>query len=328
MTSGGSSTRGCLRATWLVTLACLAWACGSSPPQPPPFLSLQCPPPLEVVATDGIAANVTWAPTLRGGAPGASVACTPASGSPIPVGDSTVNCTATDSAGQAASCSFAVHVVAPPRLRYTRFVAFGDSITEGTVSPAPTLLVQLGTPQAYPGLLQAALAEKYSAQTIEVLNRGIGGERLNEGIERLPDVLDEDHPEVLLLLEGVNNIRNVPTSELASEYGSMIRIAQRRGATVLPALLTPISEEREGGRPGTQAAIRALNEEIRRISLDTGCGEPVDLYTAFVENPGLLGVDGLHPTEAGYVRIAELFQAAIEARWEEPPVPPPAVSVR
>jgi lysophospholipase L1-like esterase len=283
-----------------------------------------------VTARDGTAAEVAYGLQLTGGAAGASVACTPPSGSLLPVGTSSVSCTASDSVGQSAGCVFVVRVHAPPRLRYTRFLSFGDSITEGVVSPAPTLLLQLGTPHAYPGLLQTSLAERYTAQAIEVLNRGVAGERLVTGRDRLPDVLDEDRPEVLLLQEGINNLRNVPTAELASDFRSMVRTAQRRGVTVLPALLLPVSEAREAGRPGTQAGIRAFNEEIRRISLDLGCGEPVDLYTLFQQDPSLLGADGLHPTETGYIRMAEAFFEAIKARWEEAPEPSaaPAFSVR
>ena len=319
-----------------LALAVAVWVmgsgCGSTPtqpPPPPPQLSLQCPASLDVTARDGVTADVAYTPQLTGGAPGASVACTPPSGSSLPLGESNVSCTASDSAGQSASCGFVVRVLEPPRLRHTRYLAFGDSITEGVVSPAPTLLMQLATPQAYPGLLQMTLAERYTAQAIEVLNRGVAGERLITGRDRLPDVLDDDLPEVLLLQEGINNLRNVPTAELAADFRGMVRTAQRRGVTVLPALLLPVSEAREAGRPGTQAGIRAFNEEIRRISLDLGCGEPVDLYTLFQQDLSLLGVDGLHPTETGYVRIAEAFFEAIKARWEEAPAPPPfTLSVR
>ena len=310
-----------------LALSALAAACGkppTQPPPPPPTLALQCPAPLEVTARDGVTADVVFAPALIGGAPGASFTCTPAPGAAFAIGESTVTCNASDPVGQAASCSFTVRVLPPPRLRFTRFMAFGDSITEGVVSPAPSLLMSLGTPEAYPGRLQEALAERYTAQTIEVLNRGVAGERLQRGRDRLPDVIDEDRPEVLLLQEGINNLRNVPTSQLADDFRSMVRTAQRRGVTVLPALLLPVSDAREAGRPGTQAGILAFNEEIRRISRQLGCGEPVDLHAAFVENPALLGMDGLHPTAAGYVRIAELFFEAIRARWEETPVTGPS----
>ena len=44
----------------------------------------------------------------------------------------------------------------------------------------------------------------------------------------------------------------------------------------------------------------------------------VDLYTALLpEAPTVIGVDGLHPTEAGYRRIAEVFFTAISSTLEE-----------
>jgi lysophospholipase L1-like esterase len=134
-------------------------------------------------------------------------------------------------------------------------------------------------------------------------------------------VLDDDRPEVLLLLEGINNLRNVETSDLTADMRSMIRTAQRRGVVVLVAQLLPISAERERTRPGTLAGIRAFNDQIRRLSRELGLGEAVDLYTPFVDNPSLLGMDGLHPTAAGYVRIAEIFFTAIQERWEMAPAP-------
>jgi lysophospholipase L1-like esterase len=33
----------------------------------------------------------------------------------------------------------------------------------------------------------------------------------------------------------------------------------------------------------------------------------------------LIGQDGLHPTEAGYEKLAEIFQAALIAAYEVPP---------
>ena len=44
----------------------------------------------------------------------------------------------------------------------------------------------------------------------------------------------------------------------------------------------------------------------------------VDLYNGLLPQADtLIGVDGLHPTEAGYRRIAELFFAAIKSELEE-----------
>jgi lysophospholipase L1-like esterase len=137
-------------------------------------------------------------------------------------------------------------------------------------------------------------------------------------------VLDEDRPEVLLLLEGVNNIRNVPTVELAGDLDEMVREARRRNIQVLIATLLPVSDDREAGRVGTQAAIQDLNEEIVDIARKNRLGAPVDLYTTFLQMPSLLGIDGLHPTAAGYARMAEVFFDTIQERYE---VDPPARAI-
>ena len=57
-------------------------------------------------------------PTVTDNLPGTSVVCSPASGSSFPAGATTVNCTATDSGGNRASCSFVVGV-GGPQIRVT-----------------------------------------------------------------------------------------------------------------------------------------------------------------------------------------------------------------
>lgn len=78
---------------------------------PPPVIT--CPPDQDVIAaTPGsTTAIVTFPnPVVVDNCPGATVVCTPASGSAFPLGTTTVNCTATDSGGATASCSFNVTV--------------------------------------------------------------------------------------------------------------------------------------------------------------------------------------------------------------------------
>ena len=78
---------------------------------PPPVIT--CPPDLDVVAlTPGsTTAIVTYPdPAVTDNCPGVTVVCNPPSGSAFPLGVTTVNCTATDSGGATASCSFNVTV--------------------------------------------------------------------------------------------------------------------------------------------------------------------------------------------------------------------------
>jgi len=82
----------------------------------PPALTLACPSPLTVPATSLDGAVATYSTTATGGVPPVNVNYTPPSGSTFPVGVTTVQCTATDSIGQTAQCSFTVTVPAPPAL--------------------------------------------------------------------------------------------------------------------------------------------------------------------------------------------------------------------
>jgi uncharacterized repeat protein (TIGR01451 family) len=78
---------------------------------PPPVIT--CPPDRDVIApTPGsMTAIVNFPdPVVTDNCPGVVVVCMPASGTAFPLGSTTVNCTATDSGGATASCSFTVTV--------------------------------------------------------------------------------------------------------------------------------------------------------------------------------------------------------------------------
>jgi acyl-CoA thioesterase-1 len=294
-------------------------ACGGhrGPTAPvPTTLALSCPPRIDATANDGVGAGVTFDPAVAGGTPPISIECSPAAGQ-FPVGETRVTCHASDAASQTATCDFPVVVVVPPRITFTRFDAFGDSITEGVVSPTPTLLERLAMPDAYPGKLETMLSMRYTGQTIAVINQGRGGETLANGRKRLPGVLDADRPQVLLLLEGINNIRGVSTAQLAADLDTMVVSARRRGVQVIMATLLPISSSRERRMPGTMADIQALNGQIVRIASKYRLGPVVDLFSAFSSSSTLIGADGLHPTAEGYTRIAEIFFDAVRSRYEE-----------
>lgn len=82
-------------------------------------LTLTCPANITAVASQGSCTSggqqacqvVTFpAPAVEGNCPGATVTCSPASGSCLPPGTTTITCTATDVSGATASCSFTVTV--------------------------------------------------------------------------------------------------------------------------------------------------------------------------------------------------------------------------
>jgi lysophospholipase L1-like esterase len=97
----------------------------------------------------------------------------------------------------------------------------------------------------------------------------------------------------------------------------MVSIARQRNIDVIIATLLPVGPPHTDSRPTKRAAITQLNRRIEEIAAEFGIGPALDLYSAFEENPGLLDIDGLHPTRAGYTRIAELFADEVIRRYDQ-----------
>jgi lysophospholipase L1-like esterase len=267
----------------------------------------------------GAPATATFAiPTAQGGRPPTNVACTPASGSEFPVGSSPVTCNASDQASHTASCTFAVNVEAIPQLAKTKFLAFGDSITAGTTSPAPSILT-LNVEDSYPTKLLALLSQRYQDQTIVVKNAGQAGEKIDEGRSRLSGVLDANDPQVLLLLEGANDLntgRGDAISTIIHGLEDMIGKAERRNIAVLLATFPP--QNPAGNRGNGANYVPELNQKIRALAADEGA-ILVDLYAGFGGTwVGYIGEDGLHPTPQGYDRMAEIWRDKIQEVYDRP----------
>jgi lysophospholipase L1-like esterase len=312
-----------IRVLLLLSCGLAASTCGGSPTAPPAGPFTACPANFTVESADGGPVAVTYElPGMSGGVAPLAVTCTPPPGTPLAVGAHPIACTVTDARGTTASCTFEVRVLAPPRLQATRFLAFGDSITEGKDSPpAPTnLLVEM--PGSYPWHLERMLRSRYSLQPIDVLNNGMGGEAAHEtGYLRLPESLDEYRPEALLLMEGTNDLLGLT---VGLERGmvaldQMVREAKGRGIRVFLATIPP---QRSGGlrnRDLVAGLIPQFNERIRALAAREGV-VLVDVYDAMKDRLHLIGIDDLHPTLEGYEVMAETFKEAIQGSLEEPRV--------
>jgi len=296
-----------------------------------------------LTAPDANGLVVTYAaPTVSGGTTPTTSSCSPASGTRFPIGSTLIKCTAEDAKHLAASCEFEVQVrPAPPKvpqLSATRFVAFGDSITEGfaqvcnstqTLTWAGFLADLRGlrpppdSPISYPNRLRALLTARYANQSFTVINEGNGGEFSADGAADLPRVLSQDNPQVLLLQEGTNDMDGIffganPETQMTgvvNNLRTMIRTARSRGVTVFVGTLTP---QRAGACRGyAPAYIGTVNDRIRPMIASEDV-TLADIYTAFggAATTDLIGPDGLHPTEAGYSRIADAFFDVIKQRLE------------
>jgi lysophospholipase L1-like esterase len=213
-----------------------------------------------------------------------------------------------------------VTVRAIPELSRTRFLAFGDSLTEGKLSLTLSLLVDSPS-HSYPAKLTQLLVERYTSQQPVVINEGFGGELASSSPARLTDALDDHEPEVVLLMHGVNDLNSPLTGIVQSTVDAIEELAKRAlqsGATTFVATLPPLGPD---GKAGCPECVEPLNERIRAMVAAKGA-VLVDVHAAWGNRTGLMGADGIHPTEAGYQVIAETFFDAIRRTLEKAPVSP------
>jgi lysophospholipase L1-like esterase len=155
------------------------------------------------------------------------------------------------------------------------------------------------------------MSARYTAQasSITVTNAGRSGEHPHEGVQRFSDALAATRPEVVLLLEGANSLWLYGSDLPTLGVGNMVDAAQAAGVRVLVATLPPSLPGMHNSLP--QVELLAYNRKITEMAAIKGIGV-VNLYDPMLaEAATLIGSDGLHPTEAGYRRMAELFFAAI-----------------
>ena len=210
------------------------------------------------------------------------------------------------------------------RLSRTRFMAFGDSFTAGEVTnpvaqvPGVAHRLVVLPAASYPAVLQGQLQAAYPAQAsdISIVNSGEPGERILDGVQRFPSAFDASRPEVVLLMEGANGLPGVGPDISASLMRIMVLGARNGRARIFVGSMIP----QVPGRPrATTPEFELLNynRTLQQMSIEEGATF-VDLYNAMLPQAAtLIGSDGLHPTEAGYRKIADLFFAAIRAQLEE-----------
>jgi lysophospholipase L1-like esterase len=257
------------------------------------------------------------------------VSCSRTSGSLFPVGSTVVQCSATDAAPTTRSCTFTVNVAAPAlQLSRTRFLAFGDSTTAGEVPVSMSVPLRDRSPDyrlivipsaSYPSQLLSQLRARYTGQAsvLEMMNSGLPNEWAEDGALRLPGVMANARPQAVLLLEGINDLAALGTRGVQSAWraiDTMAKEIRNRGARAFIATLPP---PRAGGSKAVPLTlIQSLNANIR----DTARGEGavlVDVFQALSANINLyMSFDGLHPSEAGYQKIADTFYEAIRQDLE------------
>jgi lysophospholipase L1-like esterase len=214
----------------------------------------------------------------------------------------------------------------------TDFLAFGDSLTEGEWWPGLQYYDPAFT-NAWPTFLLASLQARYTSQTFVMANEALGGYRAADDVVsgRFVNAVNTRKPQVVLLLQGVNDLFDNPTSSgvdaLVNALREDIRNAKARNAAVFISTLTAERDPNPGGidDPGFKprhwlidSLLIQANAAIKTMAAAEGA-TIVDGYAITAANPNrLVGADGLHLTIEGYQALSAAFFSAITTKYELP----------
>jgi lysophospholipase L1-like esterase len=211
--------------------------------------------------------------------------------------------------------------------------------TLGLIRP----MQQVGYP--YPFTLSQALAARYAAQSsvIGVANAGNPGEFAagnppGATLQRFKLVLNGGPAAIagsnvnagpfrsVLLMEGANDIFYSDGSDKA---GALIQAAvgglrsmldEAKGRGLRPFLATIPPQVPGSDRSCGNQEVAPLNDQIRLLAAQEGV-PLVDVYAGMgAAYAQYIGPDGLHPNQAGYAKIAQIFFDVLKSTLEVQPV--------
>lgn len=192
--------------------------------------------------------------------------------------------------------------------RPNKYLAFGDSITEGTGSAAR---------QGWASPLEERLRAHWGEA--EVIVDGVRGSRSVDGIERLPASLAASRPAFILVLYGTNDWNRCQTSTpeacfTVSALRDTIRTARAAGTQAVVGTIIPTNPAYTDRMPVERNRwVQQQNDLIRSMVQQEGA-VLAETAAGFGTDPALwppLFFDQLHPVEAGYARISDAFFQAI-----------------
>lgn len=187
-----------------------------------------------------------------------------------------------------AACGKAKEDALPPG---SRVLALGDSLTEGAgVSSA----------EAWPDLLA-------NRTGWVVINGGVSGDTSGGALHRLPALLEEHHPVLVLVTLGGNDmLRHITQEETIANLGQILAVIKAHGAK--PVLLATPKPSVAG------AAFHNLSaaDFYLRVADEQQVPLIEDAIAEVLSDPQLKG-DPLHPNTAGHAQLSQKIFDALKS---------------
>ncbi|QHA03485.1 SGNH/GDSL hydrolase family protein [Streptomyces broussonetiae] len=205
-------------------------------------------------------------------------------------------------------------------MRRVRFVALGDSLTQGVGDPVATGW------RGWAALLAPSLAEE-----VEFTNLSVSGAQTQDVLERQAPAALELRPDVVSVVIGVNDTlrHTFDIRAVAARLDEVYAALARQGATVLTACLpdpgailglpTALARPLARRQRAVNTVVHALSERYGAVHLHAAEG-------AWITDRSLWSADRLHPGERGHRQFAVRFHALLTEAGRatgQPPSPDP-----
>ena len=139
-----------------------------------------------------------------------------------------------------------------------------------------------------------------------VINAGVSGDTSTGALARLPGLLDEHQPQLVLVSLGGNDmLRKLPQAQTVANLGSMLDLVKARGAKAL-LLATP--------KPSIAGAVfnsLSAADFYADVAKDKKVPLIKDALPEVLSDTALKG-DQLHPNAAGHALLAEKIHADLK----------------
>ncbi|QTD97260.1 GDSL-like Lipase/Acylhydrolase [Streptomyces cyanogenus] len=208
---------------------------------------------------------------------------------------------------------------APQRSGPIRFVALGDSLTEGVGDPVGTGW------RGWAALLAASLAE--NSEHVRFTNLAVAGAQTRDVLERQTPAALELRPDLVSVVVGVNDTlrRTFDIRAVAARLDQVYAAFTRQGATLLTACLPdpgamlrlpdalarPLARRQQA----VNAVVHALSDRYDAVHLHAA-------DHAWITDRTLWSADRLHPGERGHRQLAVRCHALLAAAGRATGAPP------
>ena len=169
----------------------------------------------------------------------------------------------------------------PASARAQAVLVLGDSISAA---------YGMSLEQGWVALLGAELAEDYP--DLRMVNASISGDTTSGGLRRLPELLQQHQPAIVMLeLGGNDGLRGYPIKTLRANLRQLAEMSRASGAQVI---LLPVAIPPNYGSRYTSA----FTDSYAVVAEETDSILAPVIFAGVATDPELMQPDGIHPTVA------------------------------